>query len=365
MFLQGKGMTIWKILSCEGGNPVAIADVAKTAGFSYVVIKIADAGVAYNYDKVNKKDLIPPVVDALRSKGISVWGWQYVYGYDPLAEARIAISQMKKYGMDGFVIDAEQDYKLAGRDAVARTYMSELRKELPATPMALNSYRWPSYHPTFPWTAFLEKCDLNMPQVYWMLSHDPQAQLQRSVDEFAKISPVRPIVPMGPAFSESGWTPTADEITWFMQKARALNLSAVNFFSWDESHVRQPAIWNAIAKFPWPVDTSVKDITDLYIDALNTHNPDMVTALYAPDAVHITGQRTLQGPTYIRGWYDDLITHRFPDNTFNLTGMDGNGSTRHFTWTTSSPYGNITDGNDTFGLVDGKIAYHYTYFNVT
>ncbi|MRR32300.1 hypothetical protein EG834_18670, partial [bacterium] len=71
-------MTIWKILSCEGGNPSAIANVAQAAGFSYVVIKIADAGVAYNYDKVNNKDLIPAVVEALRAKGISVWGWQYV-----------------------------------------------------------------------------------------------------------------------------------------------------------------------------------------------------------------------------------------------------------------------------------------------
>ncbi|TLN04234.1 nuclear transport factor 2 family protein [bacterium] len=198
-----------------------------------------------------------------------------------------------------------------------------------------------------------------------MLSHDPQAQLQRSVDEFSKINPVRPIVPMGPAYSEGGWTPTGAEITWFMQKAQALGLSAVNFFSWDESHVRQPAIWDAIAKYPWSVDNTIKDITDLFIEALNTHNPDMVTALYAADAVHITGKRTLQGPVNIRGWYDDLITHRFPTNTFNLTGVDGTGPTRHFTWTTTSPYGNITDGNDTFGIVDGKIAYHYTYFNVT
>jgi hypothetical protein len=243
--------------------------------------------------------------------------------------------------------------------------MTELRKELAATPIALCSYRWPSYHPTFPWTAFLEKCDLNMPQVYWMLSHDPQAQLQRSVDEFSKISPLRPIVPMGPAFSESGWTPTADEITWFIQKARALNLSAVNFFSWDESHVRQPAIWNAIASYSWPVDTSVKDITDRFVDALNTHNPDMVTALYTADAVHITGSRTLQGTTNFRAWYDDLIGHLFPDNLFQITSMDGSGSTRHFTWKPTSKYGNITAGNDTFGLVDGKIAYHYTYFNVT
>ncbi len=365
MFLQGKGMTIWKVLSCMGGNPASIADTAKAAGFSFVGIKVADGSAPYNYDKTNNKDLIPPVVEALRSKGIQVWGWQYVYGYDPVAEARIATSQMKKYAMDGFLIDAEQEYKLAGRDAVARMYMTELRKELPSTPIGLLSYRWPSYHPTFPWSAFLEKCDFCMPQVYWMLSHDPQAQLQRSVEEYARLTPSRPVIPMGPAFSESGWTPTNPEITWFLQKAQALKLSAANFFSWDESQIRQPAIWDAITKYPWATQAAAKDITDLFIEALNTHNPDMVTALYAPDAVHITGRRTLQGPANIRGWYEDLITHRFPDNIFKISSVDGSGSTRHFTWTTASKYGNITDGNDTFGLVDGKIAYHYTYFNVT
>jgi len=365
MFLQGKGMTIWKILSCMGGDPAKIANAAKAAGFSFVVIKIADAGAAYNFDKVNNKDLIPPVVEALRSKGIHVWGWQYVYGYDPMAEARIASSQMKKYGMEGFLIDAEQEYKLEGRAAVARTYMTELRKEMPSTPFGLLSYRWPSYHPTFPWTAFLEKCDFSMPQVYWMLSHNPQTQLQRCVDEYAKLTPNLPVIPMGPAYSEGGWTPSATEITWFMQKCQTLKLDAVNFFSWDESQVRQPAIWDAIVKYPWATESAVKDITELYIDALNTHNPEMVTALYAPDAVHITGKRTLQGPANIQTWYADLIAHRFPDNIFQITGMDGTGSTRHFTWATSSKYGNITDGNDTFGLVNGKIAYHYTYFNVT
>lgn len=368
MVLQGKGMMIWKISQCEGGNAASIANVAKAAGFSHVLIKIANAGTAYNFDKVNNVDLIPPVVDALRSKGIKVWGWHYVYGYDPLAEARIAISQTKKYALDGYVIDAEQEYKLAGRDAVARTFMTELRKGLPSTPVALCSYRWPSYHPQFPWTAFLEKCDYNMPQVYWMSAHDPAAQLQRSLDEFKKITPFRPITPTGPAFSENGWAPLPSEVQSFLVKARALGMTAANFFSWDDSRAKLPAVWDTIAKYSWPVDSTVKDITELFIDAMNTHNPDLVAALYTPDAVHITSKRTLQGTNYVLGWYKDLITQRFPDASFKITEKSGTGPTRHFSWTATSvnsKYGNILDGNDTFGLVDNKIAYHYTFFNVT
>lgn len=368
MVLQGKGMMIWKITSCEGGNASAIASVAKSAGLSHVLIKIADHGVVYNYDKVNNVDLIPPVVDALRSNGIGVWGWHYVYGYDPLAEAKIAISQTKKYALDGYVIDAEQEYKLAGRDAVARTFMTELRKGLPSTPVALCSYRWPSYHPQFPWVAFLEKCDYNMPQVYWMMAHNPAAELEKSLTEFKNITPYRPLTPTGPAFSESGWSPTPAEVTAFLAKTQSLGLTAANFFSWDDCRARLLPVWNEIAKYNWPVDSTTQDITARYMNAMNSHNPDLVKELYTEDAVHITSGRTVQGPVYIRGWYDDFIAHRFPDATFKITSMDGSGSTRHFSWTANSvdsKYGNILDGNDTFGLVNDKIAYHYTFFNVT
>ncbi|MCJ7536339.1 MAG: hypothetical protein MUO57_12475, partial [Anaerolineales bacterium] len=86
--LQGKGYFIWKIPSCENGDPQMIADLAHQAQLTHVLIKIADGVNSYNiYEGV---DLVPPVARKLRELGIQVWGWHYVRGDNPLGEAHKA-----------------------------------------------------------------------------------------------------------------------------------------------------------------------------------------------------------------------------------------------------------------------------------
>ena len=70
MALTGKGMMIWKIPSCEEGNPSKIASVAKAAGFTHVLIKIADGTYSYNINRTTNIDLVPPVVSALKAQGL-------------------------------------------------------------------------------------------------------------------------------------------------------------------------------------------------------------------------------------------------------------------------------------------------------
>lgn len=83
MALTGKGMMIWKIPSCEEGNPSKIASVAKAAGFTHVLIKIADGTYSYNVNRTTNIDLVPPVVSSLKAQGLKVWGWHYIYGDNP------------------------------------------------------------------------------------------------------------------------------------------------------------------------------------------------------------------------------------------------------------------------------------------
>ena len=123
MALTGKGMMIWKIPSCEGGNASAIASTAAAAGFSHVLIKIANDTRPYNVD-ASGKDLVAPVVDALRAKGIQVWGWHYVYGNDPTGEANKAVQRVQETAVAGHVIDAEAESDLPGKAAAATTFMS-------------------------------------------------------------------------------------------------------------------------------------------------------------------------------------------------------------------------------------------------
>jgi hypothetical protein len=364
MTLRGKGFFIWKIPDCENGNPSAIASVAYDAGLTHVLIKIANGVYSNNYNFDQKIDLVPPVAQALRARGIQVYGWHYVYGNDPAGEARIAIQRMRELNLDGYVIDAEMEYKAPGKKTAAAKFMTLLRTGLPEAQVALSSFRYPSIHPQLPWREFLERCDLNMPQVYWMKANNPGAQLRRSVSEFESLTPYRPVFPTGAAFPEHGWAPTAPEVTEFMETARDMGLSGINFWSWDSTRKRMPELWELIADFQWDSSAPLPDITIQYIDALNNHNLELLLGLYMPTGVHINASRTIQGHSALKSWFGTLLNQQLPDAKFNLISFTGSGNTRHLTWTASSRSGNVYDGSDTLGLLNDKIAYHYSNFSV-
>ncbi len=363
MSLEGTGFFIWKVANCEGGNPAAIAAAAKAAGFSHVLLKIADGTYAYNLDKDTKADLLPPVIQALRSHGIRVWGWHYVYGNNPVGEANMAIMRLQQLELEGYVIDAEIEYKQPGKSAAAKRFMERLRASLPALPMALSSYRFPSFHRQLPWNIFLEYVDYNMPQVYWEQNHNAEANLRRCVREFQAMQPFRPIFPTGPAYKTGGWRPTQGDIIEFLNTARELQLKGANFFSWDECKRDVPELWETIAAFKWSPPEPVVDIADQWLAALNSRDLDKLVALYLPDAVHITFARAIQGTQAIRAWYSTLFNQILPSASFKITGVTGSGSSRHINWTASSASGAVASGSDSIGLLDGKIAYHYSNFS--
>lgn len=368
MALEGKGFFIWKINNCEMGDPQLIASEAQEAGLSHILIKIANGIYTYNYDWTQMIDLVPPVAQALKNHGIQVWGWHYVYGDDPINEARIAITRVSDLGLDGYVIDAESEYKESGKTTAAKQFMSELRSGFGnSIPIALSSYRYPTLHP-IPWSAFLEKCDYTMPQVYWMEAHNPGAQLERTVREYENLEYHPPMIPVGAAFTEWGWAPTSSEILEFLDTARALNLSAANFWEWYNCReVLTPSheIWDLIGNYDWGTGFEPpKDITEQYINALNTHDVDKVVDLYNDQAVHVTSARTIFGKPAIRAWYETFFNHLLPNGTFQRTGFAGEGPSRYFTWVCQTETTDVRDGADTLGLSDGNISYHYTYFTV-
>src|SRR5690606_12307049 len=103
----------------------------------------------------------------------------------------------RNLGLDGFVVNAEKEFKAAGMTSVAKKYMQRLRQELPNTPIALISYRYPTLHAPFPFKTFLDYCDLSMPEVYWQGASNAAQQLRRSVQEYRAIKPNMTIVPCG------------------------------------------------------------------------------------------------------------------------------------------------------------------------
>jgi ketosteroid isomerase-like protein len=358
MALQGKGLYIWKVHRCEGGNSAAIVRRAREAGLTHVLIKIADGPRAYNVD------LAAPVVEALQAAGLQAWGWQFAYGDEPFGEADIAVHRMNTLKLDGFVVNAETAYK--GKHAAARAYMESLRGRLPDALIALSSFRYPRIHPELPWTEFLTDCNYNMPQVYWLQAHNPAEQLERCVEQFQQVYPVRPIIPTGAAYFEFGWQPSPNEVTRFLQKSRELGLSAANFWSWDYAGNEGRDLWDAIAAFDWPVEEPPRDIIERYVNRLNNGRSDKVVKLYQPDAVHVTPERIIQGHDALLEYYTDLLSNKLPDATFTLETLVSEGYVRHFRWDAASPNGmRVVDGRDTVALRQGKIQYHSSVYKIT
>jgi hypothetical protein len=366
MTLDGKGFFTWKIPNCEHGDASQIAMRAQEAGLTHLIVKIADGPMVYNGNWGDPKDYTTPVITSLRSRGIKVWGWHYIYGDNPISEANIAIARIRQYNLDGYVIDAEKEFELSGKKIAAKQFMSQLRSAYPSLPVALSSFRYPSLHPQVPWAEFLERCDLIMPQVYWMKAHNPADQLRQSVAEFQVKLPARPIVPTGAAFREYGWNPTDTEVIEFIKKAKELNLSGVNFWEWSDARSgTMPGVWDAIKEYKWKEKDEPKDICVSLIEAMNAHDIDKILSLYSLPAIHINAIRTTAGFEKLRDWYKNLFSSVLPESNFILSSYNGKGSARHMTWTASSSKGFVRNGNDTLGIVKGKISYQYSFFTVT
>lgn len=249
MALSGKGIFIWKVAAVFGGNPARIADEARNGGFSHVLVKIADG--KYKYNVANGRDLGAELVGELRRRGIQAWGWQYIYGANPTLEADVAAGLIQGLGLDGFVVNAEGQFKAKGMDKAAEQYMQRLRKKLPKLPIALSSYRYPTAHYQFPFDVFLKHCDFSMPQVYWQGSTNSAQQLRKTVSEYAALRQKRPIFPTAAAYGFGDWTATPDQIAAFVAEARALGLPGLNFWEWAASQTGNGKLWSAVKNLTW------------------------------------------------------------------------------------------------------------------
>jgi len=364
MSLTGKGYYIWIVRQCENGDPERIAALARESNLSHVLIKVADGAFPYNVDLDNGFDYVRPVIKKLQAANISVWGWHYIYGNYPDQEAEIAVKRTLELGLDGFVVNAEKEFQFPSKAQAASRYMNILRSNLGSMPIALSSYRYPSYHAVFPWVNFLERCDYNMPQVYWISSHDNAGeQLQRSVNEFKAIRPFRPIIPTGPTFKQHGWIPYEHEVTQFMDVAKKLNLPAVNFWYWEGCRRDMPQFWDLVKKYSYTSNPPEEaGVLDQYFSALNNKDTDKVLSLYGENSVHISSERASQGKKAIRSWIDSLLT-AYPKGNFALLNKIREKNIISFRWELTENSTLKLQGQDTIGLASEKINYHYSFIS--
>jgi hypothetical protein len=330
-----------------------------------VLVKIADGVNAYGINS-SGIDLTAQVVQVLHKAGIEAWGWHSVHGVEPSAEAVIGIARAKALGLDGYVVDAGEEYDFHSMAAFARQFMASMRTAL-EIPIALSSFRFPNYHPEFPWSTFLEFCDLHMPKVTWEQAHNPGEQLRESFRQCDALPNARPYIPTGAAYTASGWSPSTGEINEFMNTALALGLQAVNFYHWEPCRQDLPHLWKAIAGFDWsepsqpnadiPISKSMPEgFIGEFTAALNSSQPDQVIALYDPDAVQVRADQVLCGAATIKDGYATFFRSLPAGTVFDLSQVRMKEDTCLFTWKAGS-----LNGKTTFVVKNGKILLEYSF----
>jgi peptidoglycan hydrolase-like protein with peptidoglycan-binding domain len=221
---EGQGMWIWYVSQSDHGNTAAIVAQAHAADVSTLFIKSSDGSSNY------WSQFSPQLVAELHANGLKVCAWQYVYGTNPVGEAALGAEAVAN-GADCLVIDAEAQYE--GHYAAAQTYITELRAKIgPNFPLALASFPYVSFHPSFPYSVFLGPAgaQYNAPQMYWKA-------IGTSVDTVYANTYIanrvygRPIFPLGQTYEGV----SAADLLRFREEAVDYGATGVSFWDWQET----------------------------------------------------------------------------------------------------------------------------------
>ena len=266
----GKSIFLWNAPRVAGGIPSAIAEKLIEGGFESVILKVADAGnkhVTNMGSRIRPKwveCVLPETVRIIkataqqRGKPLKVYGYGFLYGKLPTAEAHRAVSQTLSLGLDGYVFDIESRFE-EKPNAVGNAGLigSIFRQGCPTTPASFCSwamYRsWTggTWHPEAVARAFMEWCDAGMPMTYWTGESPSRAiaLLNESVRQWMNITH-KPILPVGRAYNGDKGIARAEAMIAFDERVRELNLPGESFWSLEHALKLDPSIWAALRSMP-------------------------------------------------------------------------------------------------------------------
>ncbi len=251
--IQGKWAYVWHVSNIFSGNVQKIVTTMQDTGMAGIALKVCNGTYAWSDSKFQLDDMVMALDEA--NLGLILWGYQYLK-YSPGREAKTAIGQIDKYKNTAlaYLIDAEYEAKSA-TNAQARAFMDPLRSytNVIQLPIALNTYRYPSYHRELPWGELRKGTDFDCPQVYYR-NGNPIYNVQRSRREYAAMSPRLPFLPAGDMYREHGNQPYPGAVTEFLQYCKddpKVGFSVM--WAMDQIHTA-PALWKEFADFDWPMD---------------------------------------------------------------------------------------------------------------
>jgi len=113
--LSGKGVLSACVWEVDRGDPDTLARRAAGLGLRFVMLRLGhgDRPLAANLSEERTSS----TARALRSAGLSVWGWGAIAGANPAAEAALGLERVAALGLAGWAVEPIADYPA---DAAAR-----------------------------------------------------------------------------------------------------------------------------------------------------------------------------------------------------------------------------------------------------
>jgi hypothetical protein len=260
-----KAIFIWCYWDILGGDVHAIAAALVDAGFEAAYVHTNDGPWEGSYGQmqpdgsyVDRVNCTPELVDALRSRGLAVYGWGAPYGTNTTGEISIMVSQTERYNLDGYVIDAEGRWDAQG-DVLAdtRRIITEYKAACPGKPVAW--CWWPMYQSLSGGTWHNKEilrlamiyADYGMPMAYWNWGDSVarvEAYLNESVRQW-KVVTTKPLITAGRAYLDQYGSPTYEAVTAFDRRSRELGVIGITW--WDMQHaIRLESTWSALRDTP-------------------------------------------------------------------------------------------------------------------
>lgn len=225
---EGKGAYWWYIYDVPADKVIKTINALK---LEHIVFKGVNGNMPYpsqGKHQAELKDLIARIrIECPAIRGVFIFGYSYIPSVTAAkSEARAAITWTQYYDADGFVLDAEGEWRTKNQPLngeCAKAYINIAKPGLAAIgkSFGLSSYRFPkTMQPDFPWSEFKgDVLDFNYPQVYYLQANNGEAQMDRSKAEYAALGIKAPFIPVGCAFKYGTWKPTPMQLASFAEHA--------------------------------------------------------------------------------------------------------------------------------------------------
>lgn len=258
-----KGIFLWCYWTVHNGDTKKIAQSLVDAGFESVYVHTNNGIYEASYNgHINCTDQL---VADLKGAGLTIYGWGAPYG-DPVREALIMYQQTRRYGLAGYVIDAEgtwdaQSNVLSNTRAICQEYkrLCMADADVGAVPLAWcwwPLYKTPSGSGTWHNVKILQEamkyCDVGMPMAYWWNMLKPNNQEETIVKYFVeqvlkqwRDVTTKPIIMAGRAYTDQYANASRVGCLTFDQHSRALGADGITW--WDMQHaIKIDACWQAL-----------------------------------------------------------------------------------------------------------------------